>query len=118
MKHTEEDLAYAAGYLDGEGCFKFTNGTPEVCVENTYVHTLEWFSEMFGGACRAKTKPENPKWRQAFAWHATGDNARNCIKAVLPYLQEKLPQAKILLEISRTLLAHTNEPNSVKNSAN
>tara|TARA_R100001530_G_scaffold84082_1_gene58603 strand:- start:729 stop:1196 length:468 start_codon:yes stop_codon:yes gene_type:complete len=100
VKHTEEDLAYAAGFLDGEGCFKFTNGTPEVCIENTYVYTLVWFTEMFGGTCRVKTKPENPKWRQAYAWAATGDNARNCINAVLPYLQEKLPQAKILLEIS------------------
>ena len=94
MKHTEEDLAYAAGFLDGEGCFKFTNGTPEVCIENTYVYTLVWFTEMFGGTCRVKTKPENPKWRQAYAWAATGDNARNCINAVLPYLQEKLPPSQ------------------------
>ena len=72
MKHTEEDLAYAAGFLDGEACFKFTNGTPEGVIDNTYVHTLVWFSEMFGGSCRTKIKPQNPKWRQAYSWAVTG----------------------------------------------
>lgn len=99
-EYTEFELAYAAGYLDGEGCFKFTNGSPAVCIENTYIHTLKWFELMFGGTFSSKAQTQNPKWRQAYTWVATGDNARNCINHVLPYLQEKRPQAQILLEIS------------------
>ena len=98
MKHTE--LAYAAGYLDGEGCFSFHGGTPRVYIENTYIHTLQWFADRFGGKVRPKTKQENPNWRPAYCWDIYGDNARECINKVLPYLQEKHPQAAILLEIS------------------
>ena len=98
MKHTE--YAYAAGYLDGEGCFKFHHGTPVVSITSTYVHTLLWFKKMFGGSTRAKKKQDNPNFRQAHYWEISGDNARSCIKNVLPYLQEKTTQAKILLEIS------------------
>lgn len=98
MKHTE--LAYAAGYLDGEGCFLFSKGTPCVRIENTYIHTLVWFSEIFGGRVRSKASFDNPNWRQAHVWEIYGDTARNCLNKVIPYLKEKLPQAKILLEIS------------------
>ena len=99
MKPT--DYAYAAGYLDGEGCFKFHNGTPVVTITSTYIHTLIWMREMFGGRIRAKPKSDNPKRRQAHYWEITGDNARSCVRKVLPHLQEKTSQAKILLEISK-----------------
>ncbi len=90
------DLVYAAGYLDAEGCFRF-HRTPTVTVTNTYPYTLMFLRAMFGGSIR--TKPEVPNSRTAYEWCAFGDNARNCIKRVLPFLREKKPQAEILTEL-------------------
>ena len=94
------DLAYAAGFLDGEGCFRFSNGTAHVRIENTYPKTLEWFAELFGGNVRAR-KRTSTKWRQAYIWEVFGSNACRLIALVYPYLQEKQEQAIILLEVYR-----------------
>ena len=92
------DLVYAAGYLDAEGCFRFASGV-SVSVTNTYPYTLMFLWETFGGSIRTKSKKEN--CRTAYEWSANGDNARNCIKLVLPFLREKQPQAQLLNELVR-----------------
>jgi hypothetical protein len=89
-------LVYAAGYLDAEGCFRF-NRSATVSVTNTYPYTLMFLQGLFGGTIRTKTT--GPSQRTAYEWYATGENARNCLQLVLPYLREKKPQADILAEI-------------------
>tara|TARA_R100000808_G_C2095197_1_gene114129 strand:+ start:185 stop:565 length:381 start_codon:yes stop_codon:yes gene_type:complete len=94
------DKAYAAGFLDGEGHFKFNRGSPSVRIDNTYIHILRWFQTQFGGKVRKKPQPENANHRQTWFWEVSGDNARKCLFQVIPYLREKLPQAILLLEAS------------------
>ena len=91
------DMVYAAGYLDAEGCLRFNN-TTVVSISNTYPLTLFWFQKLFGGTVREKGAAKDGH-RQAYEWYCTGETARNCIKEVLPFLKEKLPQAVILLQI-------------------
>ncbi len=93
------DYVYAAAYLDAEGCFRFTT-TPSVSVSNTYPLTLHRFQKLFGGKVREK-KSNKEGHRKCYEWYATGDTARECIREVLPFLQEKLPQAIILLQLMK-----------------
>jgi len=90
-------MVYAAGYLDAEGCLRF-NKTTVVSISNTYPLTLFWFQHLFGGAVREKVSVRE-QHRKCYEWYATGEAARECIREVLPFLKEKLPQAVILLQI-------------------
>jgi len=91
------DMVYAAAYLDAEGCLRFHN-TTRVSISNTYPLTLFWYKKLFGGTVRERTNTKEGH-RQAYEWYCTGETARKCIKEVLPFLKEKLPQAVILLQI-------------------
>lgn len=90
-------MVYAAGYLDAEGCLRFQN-TTRVSISNTYPLTLFWFQKLFGGTVRERSAPKEGH-RQAYEWYCSGETARNCIKEVIPFLKEKLPQAVILLQM-------------------
>lgn len=92
------DIIYAAGYLDAEGCFRHSN-TPRVSISNTYPYTLVRFQELFGGSFRDK-KEKRKNRRNTYEWSCTGENARNCIRVVYPFLQEKKRQAEILLQLT------------------
>ena len=91
------ELAYIAGYLDGEGCFRVAN-TPIVCVANTYPYTLLGLQRLFGGTIRCRVRGDG-KHRTQYEWTVCGDDARNCISVVRPYLWEKRLQADMLLEM-------------------
>ena len=104
------DLVYAAGYLDAEGCLRYQNSTT-VSVSNTYPATLHWLADIFGGKVREKSSATKKEHRTCYEWYVSGETARKCIKEVLPFLQEKLPQAVILLQIMKY------PPNSAKREA-
>jgi len=97
QKLTDVELAYFAGYLDGEGCFMYKN-SPEVDVSNTYPHTLMLFKESFNGAVGLKSRGEG-RTRTAYRYRVSGSNAIRLCKAVLPFLKEKKLQAKTLIEM-------------------
>lgn len=56
---------------------------------------------MYGGSIVRKKRP-NERARQAYEWRCHGDNARACIKTVLPFLREKAPQAMLVLQLAST----------------
>jgi len=95
QKHTE--LAYLAGYLDGEGCFRVAN-TAIVSVSNTYPWTLVILQQYFGGHIRLHTRA-NKVHRTCYEWAVCGSKARSCITTLIPYLWEKREQAELILEI-------------------
>ena len=104
-EYNETDLAYAAGYLDGEGCFQWNGNTVSVTVDNTYPNTLMWLKRMFGGSVgRLNRKDEN--CRTTYRYRIFGFGAASLSQKVLPYLQEKAEQAKILIKI-RSTAPHT-----------
>lgn len=97
---------YFAGFLDGEGCFRWAcsrpghnGGTPRICISNTYRPILDLYQQRFGGTVILKQKATK-KWRTCFEWYCTGDSARACIRATLPYLLEKQEQARLVLQAS------------------
>jgi hypothetical protein len=95
QKLTDPELAYFAGYLDGEGCFMYGN-SPEVDISNTYPHTLMEFKAAFNGAVALKSRGEG-RTRTSYRYRVSGSNAIRLCKAVLPYLKEKKSQAETLI---------------------
>lgn len=105
MKPT--DLAWAAGYMDGEGCFslhgylrkgeaKAARFTFQVVITNTHLPTLEWFAANFGGSV-SKRGTVQDHHRATWRWVASGNTAAEFTTEVLPYLREKGGQAELFL---------------------
>ena len=93
---TDTDLAYAAGFFDGEGCISITkNGAVDVRITNTAKSVLVKFQGLFGGTIGSRTQRVN-KTQYAFCLY--GENAIDFIKVIKPFLIEKLPQAETVLE--------------------
>lgn len=99
----QADLAYVAGYLDGEGCFQ-ANFQPNqkhfrVNVANTYKPTLLWLADKFGGSvCKGSGGNKLGK-KVCWNWVVTGQSAYDLLVAAIPYLREKREHAKFMLTI-------------------
>jgi hypothetical protein len=90
------DFAWAAGFIDGEGCFRYDT-TPRLTVSNTHLPTLRWLKRLFGvGSVSASG---NHRGRPQFRWLVSGENAIEVIEELVPYLREKKPQAQLVLDI-------------------
>lgn len=97
-KPTKKELAYFAGYLDGEGCFRVSRNTLCVSINNTYPAVLFKFQKHFGGNVRLSA-PSNNRFRTIWNYTVYGIKAKKLLEALLPYLEEKYLQATLLLEL-------------------
>lgn len=104
----EEELAYWAGFLDGEGwigvgrsfvkdpahaspCYRIVVG-----VVNTNKEIMKRFITKFGGYMylRERLPQHSPTWDS----HITGDTAYNLLKMLMPYFIVKRKQAEVAIE--------------------
>ena len=93
---SDVDLAYAAGFFDGEGCIMIAkNGAIDVRITNTALNVLQKLQSTFGGNIGNRAQTVNKK-QSAYGFY--GDNAIEFIKKIKPFLIEKLPQAETILE--------------------
>jgi len=98
IEHKEE-IIWAAGFFDGEGCISFNKQKRKTCysfridmsIGQKIADPLFVFSTLFGGT--VSKQGEN-----AFQWHLYGDNAANALRLMLPYLKVKKQQAVIALK--------------------
>lgn len=106
-RQADLELAYAAGYFDGEGSFVaypyVRNGRIhqkhyKAVITATYLPTLDYLVEAYGGSIHEYTG-QGLGEKQCYNWHCTGQNAYEFIKAVLPYLREKQDHARFMLTI-------------------
>ena len=92
----DTDLAYVAGFFDGEGCISITkNGAVDVRIINTAHNVLVKLQSVFGGSITERSQRVNKK---QYAYSFYGENAVKFLELVKPYLIEKLPQAETVLE--------------------
>jgi len=115
MKKT--DLAYMAGIVDGEGYISLArrnskrnkNGIRydiQIGVTNTNKWLLETFRFTFGGSISKKKKGYEkslPSSQDCFNWQASNQQALITVKALLPYLRLKRPQAELAITFCGTL---------------
>jgi hypothetical protein len=98
------DIAWAAGFLDGEGCFqlrrlskKKMNWGPEMEAAQTCPEPLEKLRTLFGGRVH-ELKRITTKHRRVWRWDMNGAEAiRDALTAMLPFLTVKKKQAGLVL---------------------
>lgn len=111
MNHNE-NIAYLAGIIDGEGSIGIEHLSPTknrrkdyyVCrltVINTYEPLMKRLVSTFKGQYDTRKRIEGR--RICYRWHVFGEDLEKALQMILPYLDEKLPQAKKLLEYRATV---------------
>lgn len=93
------DLAYVAGILDGEGCFRWHN-SPTIGVDTTAKETAQALYDRCGGTCSVLKRKTNAD-RTVFRWAIYGTNAIKLCQLLAPYLTEKQQQAGLLVSLVR-----------------
>ena len=92
------DLAWIAGYVDGEGCVVMRSGsTPQLMITNTHLPTLQFIQEKLGGTIRQISSHTNLKHRLCYRLDIT--NQTDCppvLRLLAPYLREKAGQALLV----------------------
>lgn len=102
------DLAWAAGFFDGEGCISVVRCTHkgvareqvQVLLDVAQVNPtpLERLVALFGGRIRVSPNGQDGAWR-IHAWRIYGRKAGVILQQVLPYLIGKRRQAELCLEL-------------------
>lgn len=94
---TQTDLAYAAGFIDGEGCFfigarrKKRSYDAVLVVANNHHAPLDRLQSFFGG-CISEPRPDH------FHWRICANSLRRLLPDLIPYLMIKQPEAKVMLD--------------------
>ena len=103
MSH-ETDLAWAAGFFDGDGSVYIASKaiSPrgvryfglELSISQVDPRPLHKYREMFGGAISMNPRPIHRDWGK---WKAGGKNAAIVLRQLLPYLLSKRGEAELAL---------------------
>jgi hypothetical protein len=87
------DLEWAAGFIDGEGCFYVCKrtGVMRVTVAQNDRWPLDKLTTLFGGAI---TPAKTPKGKPSWQWHLVGSRGAGLIMTLYPLMsprrQEKI----------------------------
>jgi hypothetical protein len=102
---SETDWAYAAGFVDGEGCIavtrqyvakrsRFYYGVA-VVVANRDINVLEWMRSLWGGCVVNVSGSRKPNEAPAWHWRApTGVGAEEFLLGLAEYLRVKMPHCE------------------------
>lgn len=101
MTLKDTDLAYMAGYIDGEGCIRMGSYSPKLSMESCNPHPMRFFNSLFPTAEVKRMKRLTNKNKPVYRIEYNGINAIQIMSLVLPYLIEKKDQAEKLIQIYR-----------------
>lgn len=98
-----EDLAWSAGFIDGDGMISFFRRRDrrqefyvQVSATNTNLAPLEKLQLMFGGSiCGMNKEKPGKKWKASWYWMVARGTAERVIDVLLPYLVAKHEQAML-----------------------
>ena len=95
------EIAYIAGFFDGEGCVRIKKANQGgnsyyiiAHLTNTNKNILEKVKDLFGGSIRIQEKGRNKK---VYNWCITSAEAADFLRTLLPFLIEKQTQAELAL---------------------
>jgi hypothetical protein len=96
---THDDIVYAAGYIDGEGCITSSSCLSfRITVSSTDRNTLEWFKQTFGGSVNDQHLPDNPNHSVAWKWVICSKvELLKFLQLVYPHLKLKAPEAAVVV---------------------
>jgi len=95
------DIAYIAGFLDGEGCIRIKKANQGgnsyyvwVAITNSYKPTLDFVQSVFGGQVRQAEKTVN---KIVYHYLITASEAVDMLKTILGFLRDKKKQAELAI---------------------
>ena len=89
------DLAYAAGFLEADGCIQIPS---TVKIANKNLKIMSWLKEVFGGTIDSKTTPVD-----CYEWQLHGLSAEEFLLKIKPFLKFKNKQLEIFMEYRETI---------------
>ena len=101
------DLAYLAGFIDGEGSIGTTRTgarrqvVGRLTITNTDLAMLKMLQAKYGGSITRQPRSANPEWKPYCAITWTNRGALRVLEAVLPYLIIKRRQAELCIRLIR-----------------
>lgn len=100
------ELAYFAGFFDGEGCVAIYPGKYVASIANTDVRPLRRAQELWGGyismwEARARRYAVQDLWH----WQIYGHSARPFLEAIRPFMMLKGEQVDVYLATLDVVLA-------------
>ena len=107
MIATNEQLAYAAGLFDGEGCCGvYADGAKHCAIRVQLVMCAPYgpslFAELFGGHVKLSSyrrpKATGGEYQPVYIWSVTAERAAASLRALLPWLHDKKTQAELVIE--------------------
>lgn len=124
---TIEKLAYLAGFVDGEGCVGIKKCAKQnvsrgysystfIIVKNTRKAPLYLLQEIFGGNVSPDAMRSNPNHSSCWAWQRNGPITVGILKALLPYLIIKKPQAELAIDFQEHRIRQTGRGKCKTNS--
>lgn len=93
------ELAYLAGYFDGEGCIRLDSTevhSLHVTIVSADKSVLTRFVTSFGGKLTA-VKKRKAYYRDLWHWSACNTDAQAILLQLIPYLDAKLNQAMLAI---------------------
>lgn len=100
-----EDVAWAAGFLEGEGCFALEKGSRKhtfgirVSACQRRRAPLEKLREVLGGEITVRDKDGRPM----YVWRLGGVRAADAIRPLIPYLYGKKEEAQAVVDYAETV---------------
>lgn len=96
------DIAYIAGFMDGEGCIRIKKANQGgssyyiwVAITNSNKFILEYIQNLFGGSIRKAEKTVN---KDVYHLLITSSEATDMLKVLNLFLIEKKPQADLAIK--------------------
>lgn len=107
---TRDDLIYLAATVDCEGCVSVAARnagrgnyiTPTLQITNTDRALIDWLLANVGGTVYIRPEPRDNR-KPCWLWRCAGDEARQIIRSVRPWLKLKQHQADLVLGIESGL---------------
>lgn len=96
MRVDREFLIWLAGFMDGEGCFMFTQNTVRLSITNTNLDVLLTIRKTLGCGFIHTTAPQNEKCKPVYSFRVNGSAAIDLCRSLVPFLRVKQRQAIVL----------------------
>jgi hypothetical protein len=113
-KVTDTELAYIAGFIDGEGSIHINKRKHQVKnynsyigysayldIGNTYKPIMEWLNIITKNTSKIFEKKPKGNRKTAYAIRLSMSNSQKLIEKILPFLKVKREQALIFLEFCK-----------------
>lgn len=85
-----DDIAWAAGLFEGEGCITYTQRAPVIAVRMTDKDVLERFASVMGSKITGPYASQSKGGKPTYNWHVGGIRpVQDALRRLWPYLGER-----------------------------